>query len=71
MKFSEALQLSLTQKFQLHRYTADSQNLPLGEAREMVIELTRQLMIKDNVIRHLLHQQNELTLSTLKACNDD
>jgi Phycobilisome degradation protein nblA len=48
------LELSLEQKFSLARYQEQVRSLSHGQAQEFLIELLRQTMVKDNVIRSLL-----------------
>lgn len=50
----ECLILSMEQQFSIRRFEVDSQNLPPDELRKLFIEVTRQLLVKENVIRHLL-----------------
>ena len=50
----ESLTLSLEQEFSIHRFEVDSHKLPPDELRKLFIEVTRQLFVKDNVIRHLI-----------------
>lgn len=50
----ECLSLSMEQEFSIHRFELDSHHLPPDELRKLFIEVTRQLFVKDNVIRHLL-----------------
>jgi hypothetical protein len=49
-----ALQLSLEQRFSAKMQESQVRELSREQAQEMLIELMRQLMIKDNVIRHLM-----------------
>ncbi len=51
---SEYLNLSIEQEFTIHRFERASHDLPSAELRKLFIEATRQLLIKDNVICHLL-----------------
>jgi hypothetical protein len=53
-ELNAALQLTLPQQFQLRRYQDEVKGLSEEESREYLLELARQLMIKDNVIRHLM-----------------
>lgn len=48
------LELSTEQQFQLVVYGKQSQHLSVEQAQEMLLELLRQCMIKDNVIRQLM-----------------
>jgi Phycobilisome degradation protein nblA len=50
----ECLSLSMEQEFNIRRFEVDSTKLPPDELRKLFIEVTRQLFVKDNVIRHLL-----------------
>jgi Phycobilisome degradation protein nblA len=50
----ECLSLSMEQEFSIRRFEVDSTELPPDELRKLFIEVTRQLFVKDNVIRHLL-----------------
>jgi hypothetical protein len=53
-ELNAALQLTLPQQFQLRRYQDEVKGLSGEESREYLLELARQLMIKDNVIKHLM-----------------
>lgn len=48
------MELSLEQKFNLKMYEKQMKNLSPEETQECLLEVLRQLMVKDNVIRHLL-----------------
>ncbi len=50
------LELSLEQQFSLKVYEEQVRNLTPQQSQEFVLELLRQLMIKDNVIRHLMKE---------------
>ncbi len=50
------LSLSLEQNFNLKVYEDQVKNLSQEQAQEFLLEVMRQLMIKDNVIRHLMKQ---------------
>ncbi|MCS6959425.1 MAG: NblA/ycf18 family protein [Pseudanabaenaceae cyanobacterium SKYGB_i_bin29] len=50
------LELTLEQEFNLKVYEEQVKKLTLEQSQEFVLELLRQLMIKDNVIKHLLKQ---------------
>jgi hypothetical protein len=52
--FHSALQLSLEQRFSAKMQESQVRELSREQAQEMLIELMRQLMIKDNVIKHLM-----------------
>lgn len=49
-----ALELSLEQQFSLHQYENQATKLNPQEAQKLLVEVLRQLMIKDNVIRSLM-----------------
>jgi hypothetical protein len=49
-----ALQLSLEQRFSAKMQESQVRELSREQAQEMLLELMRQLMIKDNVIRYLM-----------------
>lgn len=44
------LELTVEQEFQLKVYEAALENLTLEDARAMILELSRQLMIKNNLL---------------------
>ena len=48
------LELSLEQKFNLKLYEDQVKGLSREQAQEFLLEVLRQLMVKDNVIRSLL-----------------
>jgi hypothetical protein len=50
----ECFQLSLEQQFNIKALELDTQNLPPDRMRELLIELSTQLIVKDNVLRHLI-----------------
>lgn len=50
------LELSLEQQFSLKAYEAELRQMDPGETQKMLLEVLQQLMVKDNVIRHLLKQ---------------
>jgi Phycobilisome degradation protein nblA len=49
-----ALELSLEQQFSLQQYENQAAKLGSQEAQRLLIEVLRQLMVKDNVIRSLV-----------------
>jgi hypothetical protein len=51
------LTLTIEQDFKLAQITADAEKLSPEQCREMLIEVARQLMIKDNIIRQLIRCQ--------------
>ncbi|MFN6569325.1 phycobilisome degradation protein nblA [Nostoc minutum NIES-26] len=48
--------LSLEQKFNLKVYEEQVKGLNQQQSQEFLLEVLRQLMIKENVIKHLLKQ---------------
>jgi hypothetical protein len=50
------LELSLEQQFNLRAYQDQVKHLDQDQAQEMLLEVLRQLMIKENVIKHLIKQ---------------
>jgi hypothetical protein len=50
------LDLSLEQQFNLRMYETEARNLSASQAQDLLLEVMRQPMIKENVIRHLMKQ---------------
>jgi hypothetical protein len=50
------LELSMEQQFSLRAYQDQVKGLDQAQAQEMLLEVMRQLMLKENVIKHLLKQ---------------
>jgi hypothetical protein len=50
------LGLSLEQKFNLRMYEDQVKSLSQEQAQSFLLEMMRQVMIKENVIKHLLKQ---------------
>jgi Phycobilisome degradation protein nblA len=50
------MQLSLEQKFNLKLYEEQVKGLDQSQSQEFLLEVLRQLMVKDNMIKHLLKQ---------------
>jgi hypothetical protein len=48
------LTLTIEQQFNMKVYQDQVKNLSAEQAQEMLLELMRQMMVKDNVIRHLM-----------------
>lgn len=46
--------LTLEQQFQLHRIKTQVSELSQKQAQNYVVEITRQMMIKDNLLKHLI-----------------
>ena len=47
-------QLSLEQQFRLQVLSEQVQNLSQEEAKEYLLEMFRQMMVKDNLFKHLI-----------------
>ncbi|BAY90188.1 MULTISPECIES: NblA/ycf18 family protein [unclassified Tolypothrix] len=50
------MDLNLEQKFNLKVYEEQIKNLNQEESQKLLLEVMRQLMVKDNMIKHLLKQ---------------
>lgn len=50
------LELSLEQQFSLRTYQDQVKGLDQDQAQDLLLQVLRQLMIKENVIKHLLKQ---------------
>ncbi|MBD2200135.1 MULTISPECIES: NblA/ycf18 family protein [Calothrix] len=50
------MELNLEQKFNLKVYEEQIKGLDQEESQKLLLEVLRQLMVKDNVIKHLLQQ---------------
>ncbi len=51
------LELSMEQQFSLRTYQDQVKGLDQAQAQEMLLEVMRQMMLKENVIKHLLKQR--------------
>ncbi|MBW4643174.1 MAG: NblA/ycf18 family protein [Goleter apudmare HA4340-LM2] len=50
------MELNLEQKFNLKLYEEQVKELSQEESQKFLLEVLRQLMVKDNMIKHLLKQ---------------
>jgi hypothetical protein len=50
----ECFELSLEQQFNVKALELNTQDLSLDQMRELLIELSKQLIVKDNVLRHVI-----------------
>lgn len=50
------IELTLEQQFNLRTYEDQVKCLDQEQAQEMLLQVMRQLMVKENVIKHLLKQ---------------
>ena len=57
-----ALQLSLEQEFNLRAFREQVADMTEDQKSKYLIECLRQLMIKNNVIQHLIANNHEMTL---------
>ncbi|MGK7874312.1 MAG: NblA/ycf18 family protein [Xenococcaceae cyanobacterium] len=53
---NQPVNLSLEQEFNLKLFAEQVQNLTPEQAKEFLVELNRQMMIRDNLYRDLLKQ---------------
>ena len=56
------MDLSLEQQFKLKLYEEEVKGLSPEESQQFLLEVLRQLMVKDNMVKHLL-RKNVLKLS--------
>jgi Phycobilisome degradation protein nblA len=56
------IELSLEQQFNLRAYADQVKGLDQEQAQQMLLQVLRQLMIKENVIKYLVKQQIESDL---------
>ncbi|MEX0271287.1 NblA/ycf18 family protein [Leptolyngbyaceae cyanobacterium UHCC 1019] len=50
------MELNLEQQFNLKLYEEQVKGLNLEQSQEFLLEVLRQLMVKDNMLKHLLKQ---------------
>jgi Phycobilisome degradation protein nblA len=50
----ECFELSMEQQFNIRTIELNTLNLPPEQLQELFVEISRQLIVKDNVIRHLV-----------------
>ncbi|MCC5645287.1 NblA/ycf18 family protein [Nostoc sp. CHAB 5824] len=50
------MELNLEQKFNLKLYEQQVKGLNQQESQKLLLEVLRQLMVKDNMIKHLLKE---------------
>jgi hypothetical protein len=50
------MELNLEQQFNLKLYEEQVKGLTLEQSQEFLLEVLRQLMVKDNMLKHLLKQ---------------
>ena len=56
---NQSTKLSIEQEFQLKKFAAQVQHLSREQAQELLIELHRQMMVKEKMYQHfLLHEWN-------------
>ena len=54
-------QLSLEQQFRLQVLSEQVTNLSQEEAQEYLLEMFRQMMVKDNLVKHLLKSASNVS----------
>lgn len=50
------MELNLEQQFNLKLYEEQVKGLNLEQSQEFLLEVLRQLMVKDNMLKHLMKQ---------------
>jgi Phycobilisome degradation protein nblA len=50
----ECFELSMEQQFSMRKIELNTLNISADQLRELLVEISRQLLVKDNVIRHLM-----------------
>jgi hypothetical protein len=50
----ECFELSMEQQFNIRAIELNTLSLSADQLRELLVEISRQLIVKDNVIRHLI-----------------
>jgi Phycobilisome degradation protein nblA len=50
----ECFELSLEQQFKVRAIELNTHDLSLDQMRDLLVEMSRQLLVKDNVLRHLI-----------------
>jgi Phycobilisome degradation protein nblA len=50
------IELTLEQQFRLQNLKDQVKNLSQEEAQEFLLEVLRQMMVKDNLVKHLLKE---------------
>ena len=51
---NQANNLTLEQEFSLKKIAAQTKNLSQQEARDLIVELQRQMMVKDNLYKQII-----------------
>lgn len=54
---NQANNLTLEQEFSLKKIAAQTKNLSQQEARDLIVELQRQMMVKDNLYKQIIKQE--------------
>ncbi|MEB3230296.1 MAG: NblA/ycf18 family protein [Leptolyngbyaceae bacterium] len=54
---SKSARLSMEQQFQLQVYREEVKSLDLEQSQEYLLKLLRQMMLKDNQFKNLLHSR--------------
>ena len=66
---NQSNQLSFEQEFSLRRFSDQVQNLSREQAQDLLIELSRQMMIKDNLYKQLLQPYLGISLTSTSVPN--
>lgn len=56
----KSFDLTLEQQFEMRRMQNEIQNMSREQAIDLLLQASRLLMLKDNVIRNLIKQQNPM-----------
>lgn len=62
-KLNQSLTLSLEQEFQMKVFQESAQNMSREQALSLLVEASRLLMVKDNLIRNLVKSNLDCELS--------
>ncbi|MBW4533028.1 MAG: NblA/ycf18 family protein [Pleurocapsa minor HA4230-MV1] len=66
---NQSTSLSIEQEFHLKSFAAQVQRMSQAQAQEFLIELHRQMIIKEKIYQHLIQQ--EWNLNSNKSLNED
>jgi hypothetical protein len=66
---NQSTSLSIEQEFYLKSFAAQVQRMSQAQAQEFLIELHRQMIIKEKIYQHLIQQ--EWNLNSNKSLNED
>jgi Phycobilisome degradation protein nblA len=66
---NQSTSLSIEQEFQLKSFADQVKRMSQAQAQEFLIELHRQMMIREKIYQHLIQQEWNLNLN--KSLNED